>query len=267
MLLCHSASAQGRTSRLRVAANASPEGVLEPWKSSEVACSESGLVDELLVRAGQTVRAGQQLAKLNSDTTQLQLQIARSQAESDGTENSIRADVELNVRKVNALQAARVRDHSSQLELERAQAELKVAQGRLLAHLEERDVLQLQVARLEQELKQRTIVAPINGVVVQLLKEVGEFVAPNSPEVVRIVDVSRLRAAFYLHVEEAAELARQTEVDVTLGDGTTHRAEIEHIAPVADNESGLVEVRVLIDNPEMKIHGSRCSLQLGPPRT
>jgi hypothetical protein len=39
-------------------------------------------------------------------------------------------------------------------------------------------------------------------------------------------------------------------------------AVLEQVAPVADSESGLIEVRVLVENRDLKIQGSRCSLIL-----
>jgi len=262
MLLCLSASGQGRSSRLPISTGYSPDGVLSPWKISDVACGETGIVAEIMITAGQRVSAGDILATLDSTAVRMQLAIAESQAASTGREQSVRADVELKKKKVRAYRDARRGQYGSQSELERAEADLEVSKGRLLAELEEQEILRLQVARLRQQLKERTIVAPINGTIVDLHKEVGEFVAPNSPEVVRIVDVSRLRASFFLTVKEVRKLDQKDAVQVELSDGTLTIAKVEHIAPVADGESGLIEVRVLIDNPKNKIHGSRCTLSI-----
>ena len=76
--------------------------------------------------------------------------------------------------------------------------------------------------------------------------------------------MSRLRASFFLQVKEVDGLANDGRVRVRLNDGSETIAEVEHVSPVADGESGLIEVRVLINNPERKILGSRCSLLLEP---
>jgi multidrug efflux pump subunit AcrA (membrane-fusion protein) len=85
--------------------------------------------------------------------------------------------------------------------------------------------------------------------------------------VLRIVDVSRLRASFFLQVKEVEGLPKDRVVHVRLADGRESIATVEHISPVADGESGLIEVRVLIDNPELKILGSRCALLLDDSAT
>lgn len=256
------ASGQSRSSRMSLTKGYAPDGVLEPWKISDVACAEPGLLDKLLVKLGQRVCIGQPLAKMESSAIETQLAIVQAQAAARGRIAAAEADVELNRRRVMALQAARENRFSSQSELERAEADLSIAQGRLTSEIEDQEVLLLQVSRLKHQVQQRTVVAPIDGVVTQFHKELGEFVSPTSPEVVRIVDVSRLRASFFLQVHEVEGLSSDHPVHVRLNDGHETPAEIEHIAPVADGESGLIEVRVLIDNPNMKILGSRCALVL-----
>lgn len=265
MLCCHTASAQSRSSRLQLKSGYSPDGVLEPWRICDVACSESGLIKSIEAKIGAEVRVGQLLAELNSDSIKLQLLAAEKQAANVGRRESAQAEVELNERRVQAITLARKQQHSTQSELDRAEADLKISLGRLAAEIEEGELLALQVDRLKQQLSQRSIVAPFSGVVVEIYKEVGEYVAPNTPEVLRIADVSRLRTSFFLRDTEVRELAEKSEVQVQLSDGTPVQATLEHIAPVADSESGLIEVRVLVENPKQEILSSRCSLILGTP--
>ncbi len=262
VLLCQTASGQSRSSRVSLSHGYAPDGVLEPWKISDVACVEPGLLEELMVHLGDQVKAGQSLAKIESSAMETQLRIVEAQAAAQGRQMAALADVELNRRRVEALQSARENRFSSQTELERAQADLKISQGRLRSEVEEQEVLRLQVARLKHQIKQRTVVAPIDGMVTKFHRELGEFVSPTSPEVLRIVDVSRLRASFFLQVDEVQGLPDDGKLRVRLGNDRETQASLEHVSPVADGESGLIEVRVLIDNPELKILGSRCALLL-----
>ena len=261
-LLAVPASGQSRSSRMSLSKGYAPDGVLEPWKTSDVASVEPGLLESISVKLGDRVVVGQPLAKIESSALGTQLAIVQAQAAASGRKRAAEADVELNRRRVQALEAARENRYSSQTELERAQADLRIAEGRLASEVEEQEVLRLQVARLQHQIKQRTISAPIDGMVTQFHKELGEFVSPTSPEVLRIVDVSRLRASFFLQVSEVQTLPGDRRVRVRLDDGHETYAEVEHVSPVADGESGLIEVRVLIDNPQLKILGSRCGLLL-----
>jgi RND family efflux transporter MFP subunit len=253
---------QSGSSRVSLSKGYAPDGVLEPWKISDVASVEPGLLEGLLVRLGEPVSQGQPLAKIDSSALESQLAIIEAQAAAHGRQLAAEADVHLNQRRVASLQNARENRFSSQSELERAEADLRISQGRLTTEIEEREILSLQVARLKHQIKQRTVVAPISGIVTQLHRQLGEYVSPTSPEVLRIVDVSRLRASFFLQVKEVEGLPKDRLVHVRLADGRESIATVEHISPVADGESGLIEVRVLIDNPELKILGSRCALLL-----
>lgn len=262
MLLCQSASGQSRSSRLTASSSYAPDGVLEPWRTSNVACVEPGLLESLQVKLGDQVSVGQPLATLEASALMTQLAIVEAQAAALGRQIAAKADMELNQRRVDALQSARENRFSSQSELDRAQADLNISQGRLTAEIEEQEILRLQVARLKHQIKQRTVVAPISGIVARLHRELGEYVSPTTPEILQIVDVSRLRASFFLQVFEVESLPPNGRVRVRVDGGYETIAEVEYVSPVADGESALIEVRVLIDNPDRKILGSRCALLL-----
>lgn len=245
-------------------ANQQPEGVLEPWKTSNVACAESGLLETVFVKPGDRVKSGEVLAQLDMALADVQLAIAQAQSESQGKMDQVRAEAELAEKKVRSIQQAREKKHSTQSELDRAIAELKIVEGRLQAEKDESQILSLQAERMEKLLEQRKVTTPIDGIVVKLLKSPGEFVSPNSPEVVRVVDISKLRASFFLQLHEIASIKVGSKIKVDVAGGGQKAAVVEHMAPFPDGGSGLIEVQVLLDNPEMKIFGSRCTLLIEP---
>jgi RND family efflux transporter MFP subunit len=239
-----------------------PEGVLEPWKTSSVACPEEGLLESLLVKPGDRVKSGAILGQLDSTLSEIQLKIAVTQAAAVGRIDTAKAEVELAEKKVRSIQQAREKKFSTQSELDRAEAEYKISRSRLQAELDELSIMQLQARRMEELLRQRKIIAPIDGIVEKVLKSPGEYVSPTSPEVVRIVDISKLRASFFLQVQEINNLKFGTQLEVEITGGRLKLGTIDYIAPYADGESGLIEVQLLIENPELKIWGSRCLLKL-----
>jgi RND family efflux transporter MFP subunit len=241
-----------------------PQGLLEPWRKSEVACVETGLIQAIYIKKGQRVSVGDRLAELRNDTTRIQLELAEAQAAADGRIATVRADLALNERKVAAFKAARANSSSSQMELERAVADLEIARGRLQTELDEHKVLELRAAQIRQALRDRTVLAPIDGIVTEVYKDLGELVAPNTPDIVRIVDVSKLRANFYLTEEDIRSLPANRIVEIELANGARIQAEIENIAPVADKESGLITTSVVIENANQDILSSRCSLLIKP---
>jgi membrane fusion protein, macrolide-specific efflux system len=258
-LFCGVANSQQQSTKLE-STSTGPQGVLEPWRTSEVACSESGLLQRVFVKVGDRVEVGDRLAELKSESIKLQLQMAETQVKAVGRIETVSAEVVLNERKVAAFAEARKKDFSSQMELERAEMDLATARGRLKTELEEHGILELRAAQLRQVLQDRLIVAPIAGQVTVIHREAGELVAANAPEIVRIVDVSKLRARFYLTESEIEQLKDDRSTKVELANRKKVTATIEDIAPVADKESGLIVVSVLIDNLNSDIRSSRCTL-------
>jgi RND family efflux transporter MFP subunit len=240
----------------------SAQGVLSPWKVCRVACAESGLIQELYVTPGAVVKVGDRLGCLDTDQQQILVLMAQVQAQASGKVDSARAEVDLHQRKLAAIEAGRKNNFTTQSELERAEVELRISLGRLANELDQFQVEQLNLKKLETQLQQRTVTAPIAGTVVRMFKEVGEYVAPTSPDIMEIVDTSRLRATFFLTADEVRRLQALGKASVELDGQTAITAELECIAPVADGESGLIEVRLLISNPSRQVIGSSCSLLL-----
>ncbi len=240
------------------------QGVLAPWKVCKVAFAESGLVQEIFVAPGAMVQAGQKLASLDTDQQQLLVKMATIQSEATGKVDSARAEVELNRRKLAAVEEGRKNNFTTQTELERIQVELKIAEGKLASELDQCQVEQLNLKKLQTQLHQRTAYAPFSGTVVRMFKEVGEFIAPTSPEVMEIVDTSKLRATFFLSADEVRSLNAAGKAAVEI-DHNILPAELEYVAPVADGESGLIEVRLLIANPKRLVISSSCTLVTSVP--
>jgi len=71
-----------------------------------------------------------------------------------------------------------------------------------------------------------------------------------------------LRASFYLKVQEIENMQIGSKLEIEITGGRIKKGTIDYIAPYADGESGLIEVQLLIENPELKIWGSRCVLKL-----
>lgn len=235
-------------------------GVLEPWMICDVACAESGIIEEIYVNVGRRVSTGSLIAKLRSDAIEKQLEISRSQAAAQGKILSAKAETEFSQWKLEETTKAYQKKHSSESELNRADIEYKIAQGRLQVETEEAAVLALQVDRLETQLAQRTIQSPIDGIVVNIEKKVGELLAPNTPTVARIVNVSRLRAEFLLLPDIANGLRPDQNVSIRVDQNRIASGTIEFIAPIAEPDGGLITIHVLIENPKEDIRSSTCHL-------
>ena len=93
-------------------------------------------------------------------------------------------------------------EFARQEEVDRAATELAVAEANVRTAREDRLTKKLEYERIKVQLERRTIRAPVAGVVTKLHKQVGEFVAPNNPDVLTLVQLDPLLANFTMMSED-----------------------------------------------------------------
>ncbi|MCA9136405.1 MAG: efflux RND transporter periplasmic adaptor subunit [Planctomycetales bacterium] len=244
------------------------QGYMEPIRTIEVASDETGTVAEVLVRQGQAVEEGQPLLRLNSQVHLAQLEIAKQQMNSEGRLDAARAEVELTSQRLEKIESLRKSGHARQAEFSRAVKELKVAEANLQSVTEELETRRLEHERLLTQLDRRIIRAPAPGIITELHKQPGEFVAPNKPDVVTLVQLDKLIATFALLGHQAGQRSIGQKISLKLDetDQTANQTAIGTVAfisPVTEAESGTVLVKIEISNPDAQARsGSRCSIQL-----
>ncbi len=238
------------------------EGFTEPYRSIDVAASEMGSLVALEVREGDRVTAGQVLARLDQNVLMRTLEIARASMNSNGRLEAARVESKMHQESLAQLEQLLSRNHASQREIDRAQAQKDMAEARLKATLEELAVKALEFERTRAQLEQRRVLAPIDGVVTQVYKDASEFVSPNDPNVVKIVQLDPLLIVFSVPITEARNLAKEQTVQIKQ-DGRPIQGTVEFVSPMADAQSRTVRVRVRIPNPGEAIPGGvTCRLVL-----
>jgi RND family efflux transporter MFP subunit len=237
-------------------------GVLEPYKSTEVATAEMGVVRELFVKAGETIESGALIGRLDHEQQRVQVREAELDAASFGMLETAKRELEFNTRRVEEISKLVSSGKGSPKELERYQLEFNIAKAKLQAQEESKLVSQARLDKAQLLLNERTIRAPHQGTVVEVYKDVGEYIAGNSPAIIRLVDTSRLRARFYLSDEIADRFRKLGQAEVRLANHVVVKATVEFVAPFAIAEGGVIEMTVLIENENGSIRSSNCELVL-----
>ena len=240
------------------------EGFTEPFRTINVAADESGIIEELLVCEGDKVECGQRLARLNSDVHRALLAISEQSMQSKGRLDAALADLQLRNDRYAKLESLRVEGHARQEELDRAAAELAVAEANVRTAREDLLNKKLECERFKVQLERRTVRAPVAGVVTKLHKQVGEFVSPNNPDVVTLVQLDPLLANFTIMSHQVPQLTKGQKIKVQFLPGNVEITGIvDFIAPMTDAESGTVRVKVRIENAAGRLRsGERCKIQL-----
>jgi RND family efflux transporter MFP subunit len=240
------------------------DGFTEPYRKVNVASVETGTIKSIEVREGASVEKGQVVARLDDDLYLALLAIADESMRAQSTLNAAQVELEMRRERWEKLNALRVQGHARQEEVDRAYADVEIAEARVLSAKELMEVKRLEHEKAKVQLARRAITAPLAGIVSVVRKDEGEFVAPNDPYVLEIVALDPLLATFSVPSPDAARLRHDDTVTVYV-DGADQlvKGQVETISPVTDAESGTTRIKVRIANPAGQYRsGERCTLKL-----
>jgi RND family efflux transporter MFP subunit len=225
------------------------EAFTEPYRDISVAASEMGTLSEVRVVEGAIVKQGDILAVMDDDILRASLEVARRSMNAEGLLKSAQADLDMKLQEQEKLKQLRERDHASQQEVDRIQTEIRIAEARLLSVKEDLEVKQLESRRIESQLKQRQVIAPMDGVISELSREAGEFVSPSDPTIARLVQLDPLLIVFSVPLSQRNEVEKDQVVELKLGTDQV-RAEgiVEYVSPTSDTSNSSVRVKVRLPN-------------------
>jgi macrolide-specific efflux system membrane fusion protein len=245
--------------------------VLRLLEEAEVPAQEAGVVTTVAVREGQRVKQGDLLAQIDdqvprlaAEAVQAQFDIARAKAANDVRQRFAKKSLEVSQAELrrsmesierfaksisqSQLDVERLTVQKNQLEAEQAEHERQVAILEMKAQENELSAARAQVAR-------RQVLAPFDGVVVQIYVRRGEWVEPGQ-KALRVVNVDRLKAEGFVPAAGAvAELSgRPVSLEVEgLSEQRAPAGTIVFVSPEVDPITGQVRVWAEIDNREGKL--------------
>jgi RND family efflux transporter MFP subunit len=239
--------------------------LIEARQSIDLRSSVDGVIDKLYVRRGDKVRKGQLVATLQSGPERAALELARSRASMVGEIRSAEAKVDLAKKKWLRAEELLRKTFVSVNARDEAQAEYKLAIEQLRAATENQKLAQLDVARAEEVLEQRSIRSPINGVVVDVLLRPGDLMSSNQKDpIMKLVEVDPLNVELVLPVSQFGRIKAGQRAIVLPEQpvGGRHAASVEIVDPVVDAASGTFGVRLRLPNPGYRIPaGIKCRVQ------
>ena len=217
----------------------------------------TGKIVEVLVEEGMTVQQGDVLARLDGATVERQVEVAEAQvasARSSLDELRVRlAEGKINLRRTQGLVAANAR---SQSELDADQAAADALQARLVVGERDLVVAESLVALRRQELEDRIIRAPFDGVVVAKNAQPGEMISPVSAGggftrtgICTLVDMTSLEIEVDVNEAYINRVERGQKVRATLDAYPEWKIPATVITPVptADRQKATVRVRIGFD--------------------
>jgi cobalt-zinc-cadmium efflux system membrane fusion protein len=175
---------------------------LEFEQTTLLGAAQMGVVSEMLVKPGDRVKAGQVLGRLFDAELRAELELRRTEAQSDIEIRLGEAKLALAMSKLKASEALGKRNLISTEELTTHKLDARAAELEIEAARHKRHLAVLTSRQVEATILAREFVSPHDAIVVLVNKRKGEAVAPNEP-VLRLVGAATVRVTGYVDVGDA----------------------------------------------------------------
>lgn len=203
-------------------------GTVVSRNNSEIAAEVSGRL-ESLAELGTLVKKGEVIAQV-SDTT-----LKHIQKESMASVMSARARLAFLESEVKRKRVLAKQNLSAMTELDETISLRDAEKGALIA-------AQARLAQSNQNIEFSQLKAPFEGVVVERLSNLGEYVK-NGSAIIRLVETKQLEASIFVPLKAYRFLALSQSIAIESSLGSA-LVKIKMIIPVAEARSHLMEVRL-----------------------
>jgi RND family efflux transporter MFP subunit len=175
--------------------------VAYPGAEVKVGAERAGRLVRVLVQEGQTVRAGELLAEIESDEIRAALDESRARV--------VEGEAEVHLAELARERRQKLMEEKivAAQDLDQATRDLDISRARVVT-------AQATVARYEAQLRKSRIVAPISGTVTSRRVDAGQTVEAGD-EAFTLADLSRLRIEGEAHEADAGAVALGAPVRIT----------------------------------------------------
>lgn len=238
--------------------------MIQPHQIVQIGSASAGVIERILVDRGDLVKAGQPLVQLQAGVERAALAVARERAQQQGEMTVASGSAELAQRELQRAKELHEQNFVSQTYLDKQRAEAQVAGGRTDQASERKKLSQREVELAAAQLAQRSINAPIGGVVVERFMSPGEFV--DQKPILRIAAIDPLRVDVLVPAVAfgQVEVGMKGAVMPELLNKKEHIAVVKTVDRVIDAATNTFRVRLELPNPGGVLPaGLRCKVDLG----
>ncbi len=211
--------------------------VVEPHMVTQVGSSVDGVIERVMVDRGDFVSVGQVVAKLRSGVEEAEMAVKQ-------------AKVEAGKRKVERIDEMFKKQLISEQEKDEIETEYKVN----LAELK----------RETENVRLRTILSPVNGVVVERYLVAGELIRADKSKIVKLAQIDPLNVEVVAPLTLLGKVARGSTAQISMEPLVkgSHAARVVIVDRVVDAASSTFGIRLELRNPGGRIPaGIRCKVK------
>lgn len=236
--------------------------VIEAKATIELQSSEDGILNEILVTRGQHVKAGEVVARLESEQQALTAERAQIRAESNQGVAAAEAQAAYLANEAQRLRDLRATDSIPESQFASALVESELAEIAIKTAQMEHQIAQVDYAQARSSLERRSIRSPVDGVVVDLTMQPGEYVH-EQVTVLTIAEMDPLYVETFMPVARYGSVlaGMQAEVQPEAPIGGLYTAEVAVVDNVFDAASRTFRVRLVLPNEGYALPaGLRCTV-------
>lgn len=237
--------------------------LIQPTSVVKVGTDEKGVLDKLMVDRGDHIRKGEVLAKLESESEEVAVELARAQAKKHAALEAKQESVKFDQHQLDRISGLVAKKALPEQEKDKAENQLKIDQANVQVEEENLHIAKVDLKRAEVALDERTIYSPINGVVMKQLLQPGELVQEQKP-IIKIAQIVPLKVNVIVPVEHFGQikLGMRAEVTPKIPGVGSRIATVVAVDPVVDAASNTFGVELKLPNKDESVPGGiRCDIR------
>lgn len=232
-------------------------GITKPVHDVKLSLPVGGIIANVNVKEGQTVKKGDELLRLDTRLHVHEVNRRSLILKDNSRLNSSQHNREILKTLLDNSNKLYESNHAiSEEELKKLKMQYTTLAGEsnTLAAEKKREEVEYNMAK--EELEQRVLHSPINGVITDIEAEVGEWAEPGKM-VIHVVDTAESFLEINIDVEQLHKqnLQLNSNVDIEFNSGfpIKRTGKVIFISPTVDTSSSLVRVKIEYDNQDGKI--------------
>lgn len=212
-----------------------------------------GIIEDLLVDKGDTIKKGQPLAQLEASVEKIRVKLATLEAASNNEILNRKTQLEFAKRNRIRLKDLYSKNSVSLLEKDKADTEAKLAKIEVEKATEKRKIAQVNLELANARLALKTIKSPIDGIVIDRYAMIGETVKDRA--IMKLAQVDPLRVELVAPTEYFGLIKKDMKVEISpeRPANKTFKATVTNVDQLIDPASGSFTVGLALPNTEEQL--------------
>jgi len=233
---------------------------IEPSRVVELSSAVEGVISEVLVDKNDVVKKGDVLARLDAGLENATVALRQMQAKLNSDVEAQQLALDFSQRALERVSNLYEKKAASYSELDKVKTENAIAAQQLRQAQDRKRQADFEYKRSLADLQRRTLVSPIDGIVVDRYKEPGEHI--DFDPVLKIAQLNPLKVEVFAPAALYGSIKKGMKATITPELGTpqrTYTAEVILVDQVIDGPSNTFGIRLSFSNPNNALpSGLKC---------